>query len=279
MKLGSFFSGIGGLELGLEAALGAETVFQCERDPYARRVLAKHWPGVPRFNDVRAFASRRWTDSHPIPHADVWCGGFPCQDISVAGKQVGIHGARSGLFFTWMRAVRIFRPRFLVLENVPAILAGDNYGPVLGALAEAGYDAEWDLLGAWQVGAPHRRDRWFLIGWDSDAERKQLRVRGRAAAAGAESEAGGEAREQRIRADACAARQGVAHADGDVRHRWSGSLQMGRSSRQAVDAGSGSFGSGDEWRTEPNVGRVAHGVPARVDRLRGLGNAVVPQCA
>lgn len=172
MKIASFFSGIGGLELGLEAALGAETVFQCESDPYARSVLARHWPLAQRHDDI----TRLQPDE--IPAADVWCGGFPCQDISVAGKREGIRGARSGLFFEWMRLVRAVRPRFVVMENVPAILADENIGPVLWALAEAGYDAEWDMLGAWEVGAPHVRDRWWLVAWSLAADANSVRPQG-----------------------------------------------------------------------------------------------------
>lgn len=237
--IASFFSGIGGLELGLEAALDAETVFQCERDPYARSVLERHWPGVPRSDDITALRG-----DGDIPQAEVWCGGFPCQDISVAGRMEGIRGERSGLFFEWMRLVRAVRPRYVVMENVPAILAGENLGPVLGALAEAGYDAEWDVLGAWQVGAPHRRDRWFLIGWDANPGR--IRVQGPFAG----EDIGGWRQRREGRAPT------LHHGPG----RWNGrprSYRPGRSELLGVD----------------------DGLPAWLERVRCLGNAVAPQCA
>ena len=110
MRIGSLFSGIGGLELGLERAGCGEVVWQCEADPFARRVLAKHWPGVPIYGDVRSMGA--WL---PVPDVDIICGGFPCQDISTAGKGAGLDGTRSGLFFELARIVRVVRPRYLVL--------------------------------------------------------------------------------------------------------------------------------------------------------------------
>lgn len=174
ITIGSLFSGIGGLELGLERALTnggytSRVAWQCEIEPYARRVLEKHWPHTKRYEDVRTIGR-----DEPIEPVDIICGGFPCQDLSYAGKRAGLGGERSGLFWELMRIVRLVRPRYIILENVPGLLTADNgeaMGSVLGALAESRYDAEWDCIPAAAVGAPHRRDRIFIlththqIGW------------------------------------------------------------------------------------------------------------------
>ena len=157
LRIGSLFSGIGGLELGLERAGVGETVFQCEIEPFARRVLAKHWPDVVRFEDVRTLG--REVD---VPAVDVLCGGFPCQDLSYAGKGAGLDGERSGLFYELLRVAGAVGCRYLVLENVSAIRTR-GLDRVLGALASSGFDVWWDCFPAYSVGAPHRRDRWFAV--------------------------------------------------------------------------------------------------------------------
>lgn len=146
------FSGIGGFSLGLERA-GMRTVAFCEIDPFCRRVLAKHWPGVPILDDVQ---------TAEFPAADVICGGFPCQDVSLAGRRAGITGERSGLYRELVRALRVVRPRHAIVENVAALL-GDGLDLVLGDMAESGFDAEWDCVPACAVGAPHERDRIWIV--------------------------------------------------------------------------------------------------------------------
>jgi len=155
VKFVSFFAGIGGIDLGLERA-GHECVGQVEIDPFCQKVLAKHWPDTWRHDDILTLKTEA------IPDADLWTGGFPCQDISNAGKRAGIHGTRSGLFFDFMRLVRQVRPRYLLLENVAALLFR-GMGAVLGELAESGYDAEWRVLRASDFGAPHQRERVFVV--------------------------------------------------------------------------------------------------------------------
>jgi DNA (cytosine-5)-methyltransferase 1 len=226
MKFISFFAGIGGIDLGLERA-GHECVGQCEIDPYALKVLAKHWPDVPRFGDITK------VDPNELPEADLWAGGFPCQDISCAGKQAGITGSRSGLFFDWMRLATKVRPRYMLLENVSALING-GLSTVLGTLAACGYDAEWDCIPAQAVGAPHRRDRIFIV----------ANTNGGSGQSGRKT-------------------NGICVFDGDQ-----GPLISFRSNEGRT-----------QWAVEPQVGRVANGVPCRVDRLRCLGNAVVPQVA
>jgi DNA (cytosine-5)-methyltransferase 1 len=242
MKFISFFAGIGGIDLGLEGA-GHECVGQCEIDPYAIKVLKKHWPDVPRVGDIGEI------DATKLQPADLWAGGFPCQDISNAGKREGIRGARSGLFFTWMQAVRVVRPQKLLMENVAALLHR-GMGEVCGELAESGYDAEWDCIPACAVGAPHRRDRVFIVADTEGGELGDVR----------KNERKGGREVHALNNAGCFSR-------GDDR--------QGREYLKGFRETTGHT----QWATEPGVGRVANGVPARVDRLRCLGNAVVPQVA
>ena len=154
MRVLDLFSGIGGFSLGLERA-GFQTIAFCEIEPFACGVLAKHWPDVPCHGDITA---REFVPGE----ADIICGGFPCQDISTAGNGAGLAGERSGLWRELLRAIRVVRPKFAVVENVAALLSR-GMGTVLGDLAEIGYDAEWHCIPASAVGAPHRRDRVWIV--------------------------------------------------------------------------------------------------------------------
>ena len=171
LTIGSLFSGIGGLELGIEAGLAAagypsRTIWQVEQDDYCRAVLARHWPHAHRYTDVTTL------DPSSMPAVDIVCGGFPCQDISSAGKGAGIHGARSGLFYDMAALVRHLRPRVWIMENVSAINVR-GLDEVLGTVAALGYDARWGSLRASDVGAPHRRERWFCVAWVADHDRER----------------------------------------------------------------------------------------------------------
>lgn len=169
MKMGSLFSGIAGLERGLERATGAEVVWQAESNPFCRLVLAHHYPKAKRYEDVCDVDGS-------AERVDIICGGFPCQDLSYAGKGEGLDGARSGLWSEYERIVCVLRPRYVVVENVAALLAR-GLGRVLGDLAALGYDAWWDCIPAASVGAPHRRDRLFLVAWRvSDADGVRVRL-------------------------------------------------------------------------------------------------------
>ena len=249
MKFGSLFAGIGGIDLGLERA-GMSCSWQVEIDDYARRVLAKHWPNVPRYRDITE------VDGRSLPPVDLIAAGFPCQDISYAGRGAGLEGERSGLFFETVRMVRQCQPRYVLLENVAALLTR-GLDRVLGTLAEIGYDAEWHCIPAAAVGAPHIRDRVFVIA-HAKGQRCGTGRTGRTSGIGAGEE------DAKDVADAENRDPPVSH---DIRP---GQMQLG---------GSGGSECAGWWSTEPDVGRVAHGVPNRVDRLRGLGNAVVPQVA
>jgi DNA (cytosine-5)-methyltransferase 1 len=231
------------------------TVAFCEIEPYARAVLRKHWPNVPIYDDVRTLtAGRLVRDGIAI---DVICGGFPCQDISVAGKGAGLAGERSGLWSEYARIIGEARPRYIIVENVAALL-GRGLGRVLGDLAALGYDAEWHCIPASAVGAPHRRDRLWIVAYTNEVRSHRRRTCG----AGRLESANG--------------RLALANADICHEHGWRRPLQMGWGAitREITDARD--FGR-TQWGAEPDVGRVAHGIPSRVDRLRSLGNAVVPQ--
>jgi DNA (cytosine-5)-methyltransferase 1 len=152
MNVLDLFSGIGGFSLGLERA-GMRTVAFCEIDKFCREVLAKHWPDVPCYEDVT---------TADFPAADIVVGGFPCQDVSLAGRRAGITGERSGLYRELIRALRVVRPRHAIVENVAALL-GDGLDLVLGDMAESGLDAEWDCVPACAIGAPHERDRIWIV--------------------------------------------------------------------------------------------------------------------
>lgn len=265
LTVGSLFSGIGGIELGLERA-GMVVKWQCEVDPYASRVLAKHWPAVPNLGDITQ------VDFTQVEPVGVLAGGFPCQGISDAGLKLGLEDGRSGLWREYARAIGEIRPRYVFVENVRALLVR-GFGTVLGDLAALGYDAEWDCIPAASVGAPHLRDRLFLVayahGAGSHQQARILVLRG----------AGLSDVDGRGRSGSGPRREDVAdrHRTGLEGRR--ARLVFPPAGRQAAarlryDA-AGLRGSW--WTTEPDVGRVADGVPSRVDRLRGLGNAVVPQ--
>ena len=160
MRVGSLFSGAGGLDLAVEAWTGGRTVWQCEQDADASKVLAARW-GVPNLGDITAVD---WSEVEPV---DVICGGFPCQDISNAGRRAGITGARSGLWSFYADAVRNLRPRHVYVENVGALVVR-GLGTVVGDLAALGYDCRWGCVRASDAGAPHRRERLFLVATDAD---------------------------------------------------------------------------------------------------------------
>lgn len=165
LTVGSLFSGVGGLELGLEMTGRFKTVWQVEQNEYCRKVLAKHWPGATRFEDVRNVGREN------LAPVDVICGGFPCQDVSHANPSGnGLDGERSGLWFEYARIVSELRPDFIVVENVAALL-NDGLDRVLGSLAGLGYDAEWQVLHACAQGASHPRARVFVL---AHAQRPRL---------------------------------------------------------------------------------------------------------
>lgn len=242
LTVGSLFSGIGGFELGLERTGCFKTSWQCEKDEFCLKVLATHWPDVKRFTDIKEMGIEE-----NIPYVDVICGGFPCQDISCAGKGAGIHAERSGLWWEMLRIIRLVGPRYVVVENVAEILI-NGAGEVLSSLSESGYNAEWQIIRASDFGLPHRRKRFFLVAYPK-------------------SEHGAEA--------GLLFQSGIWNPARDA--TWD----------RCKDKFRGLFGM-ETWNEEdarranggePLICRKNDGVPRRMDRLRALGNAIVPQCA
>ena len=166
MNVLDLFSGIGGFSLGLERA-GMKTVAFCEIEEFPRKVLKKHWPNVPIYEDVRELNATR-LDADGITGIDVICGGFPCQDISDAGHQAGIDGERSGLWREYERIIGELRPQYVIVENVAALL-NNGLSRVLGGLASIGYDAEWNCIQAAAVGLPHFRDRVWILAYPAQS--------------------------------------------------------------------------------------------------------------
>ncbi len=170
LKLLDLFSGIGGFSLGLERTGGFETVAFCEIEDYPRKVLAKNWPEVPIYGDIRELnAARLRADGIKI---DAICGGFPCQDISTAGAGAGIEGERSGLWSEYARLISELRPQVVFVENVAALL-GRGLDKVLGDLAEIRYDAEWHCIPASACGANHHRDRLWIVAYPNGTQRQR----------------------------------------------------------------------------------------------------------
>lgn len=227
------FSGIGGFAYAADCVGGYKTTQFVEIDPFCQRVLTHHWPSTPIHSDVRTFTAAPNT-------YDIITAGFPCQDLSCAGKQLGFGGTRSVLFYEIIRLLRDIRPKFLVLENVANLLShsnGETFQEVLFQIAKAGYDAEWAVIPASDLGACHRRSRWWLV-----AHTNNPRPQGRQSASVCER--------------------------GTERPTW------------ARNTSSGLLTS--DWRSyvsQPVLRRGDDGLSGRVDRLKALGNAVVPQVA
>ena len=156
LKVLDLFSGIGGFSLGLERTEGFETVAFCEIDKHCQKVLKKHWPDVPTFDDVTKLKGKNFKN------IDVICGGFPCQDISIAGKREGLKGERSGLWSEFKRLIKEVRPQYAIIENV-ANLRNKGLNQVLKDLWSIGYDCEWHIISASSIGAPHLRERVWII--------------------------------------------------------------------------------------------------------------------
>ena len=374
LTVGSLFSGIGGIDLGLERTGRYTIAWQIELDDYCQRVLAKHWPDTPRFRDVRDCGA------HNLPSVDLLCGGFPCPDLSLAGKRAGIDGERSGLWHEFARLIGELHPPFVLIENVYGLLSGGEWvtlspercschrqhsgddtgmvcasgggylgdepasvyrswmGVILGDLAARGYDAQWQVLPAAAVGAPHLRERVFLVAyacgdgrrwWQhesqpesqrgstsdpgengaqgplADAAGARLPLRGCAGLSARETQAaaGLDSQPERCGVMAHPAQFGCdpwrterAGQPGPLQSGGSGASSptvsdatgerlavgplFGSNARRQLAAleRSGRTGAG-QWAVEPRIRRVADGVPHRVDRLRALGNAVVPQVA
>ena len=254
LRVLDLFSGIGGFSLGLERTGGFETVAFCEIEDYPRRVLAKHWPGVACHDDIR-------TRDFLPGEADVIVGGFPCQDISHAGKRAGTAGSRSGLFRELVRAVRLVRPKYAILENV-ADLVHRGMGDVCGELAESGLRVEWDCIQAADVRAPHERDRIWIVAYPDVWEQPNRHV-------------------SSVRWRQCSKEESA--ADGlNANANGQRQLQPGWPFREVWRR---AFHGDQKWMDWPGdwrdrlsaFCRMDDGVSRRLDEAKPIGNAVVPQ--
>jgi DNA (cytosine-5)-methyltransferase 1 len=249
LTIGSLFAGIGGIELGLEWAGHGPVLWQVELDPKCRAVLAMHWPEARRYDDVRHVGR------DTLAPVDLICGGFPCTDISSAGRRAGLAGPHSGLWYEFARVLAELQPRWVVIENVRGG-ARKWVDAVRGDLGQLGYSSLPVPIAASDCGAPHERARVFLLGArsTSDTDGEELRKQpGRHR--GPERPAAPKPPRPSANAD---------HASSDLRAQ----------ARQGVRDVAWHAG----WTTEPDVLRVVHGLSGRLDRERMLGNAVVPQC-
>tara|TARA_R100000149_G_C5868561_1_gene132863 strand:- start:233 stop:1159 length:927 start_codon:yes stop_codon:yes gene_type:complete len=272
ITIGSLFSGIGGFELGLERAIpNSKTIWQCEQNKFAQKVLKKHWPDVPIYDDIKEIKHGT------IDIVDIICGGFPCQDISQAGKGKGIaNGDRSGLWFEMLRIIDMVRPRIAIAENVTAITQkGRGMDIVISSLSQIGYDVEWIDVRASDEGAPHKRERIFFVaysngersnktydGWIGKVNRKGNQIfKGRSSKQKKTTNTDGENDRRRAKPS-----KRVEKKDGS----WCGSGE---------NRGLQPKNYWQETPIEPALCRVDDGISNRVDRLTCLGNAIVPQCS
>ena len=276
-KVLDIFSGIGGFSLGLEKA-GMQTIAFCENNKFCQGVLKSHWHDVPVFSDVRDLCKK---DLAHLPKIDVIAGGFPCQDISVAGKQAGIKGERSGLWTEFKRLIDEVKPKYAIIENV-ANLRSRGLSSVLKDLWEIGYDAEWHCIPASAFGAPHRRDRIWIIAYSTCFSKSRLPIRKKKRQPGPR--------------DDCknASNSNCKRLQGHGEHREVSTI----CTQKAFNTSAGQS-KANSWRKEP-VARLANtknnnirinpdwvewlmGYPlgwtrqgTLKERLQGLGNAVVP---
>jgi DNA (cytosine-5)-methyltransferase 1 len=244
MRIGSLFSGIGGLELGLEWSGLGETVWQVEQNKFCLAVLTKHWPNAERFDDVCKVGKSN------LAPVDLICGGFPCQDVSSAGARRGLAGERSGLWREFARVVAELSPEWVVIENV-ASGATLWFDAIVRDLDELDYGVLPIPLSAFDVGAPHRRARVFVVA-NSNGDRQHV----------------------------CSEHAQVAGAQAPLVHTES-ERRNPRSISESEACGRRRSGPSDGswWATEPELARMAYGVPDRVERNHALGNSAVPQCA
>jgi DNA (cytosine-5)-methyltransferase 1 len=237
---------VGGIELGLKPH-GVRTVAYVEFDHYAQAVLLSRMADggldrAPLWPDVRTFDGHPWRGRVDLIH-----GGFPCQDLSVAGKRAGITGARSGLWSEFARIIGEVRPRFVFVENVPGLLANAALGRVLGDLAALGFNARWEGISASAVGAPHIRDRVWLLAYT-------------------QQELGSDLRTRRVNLH----EKGNDGTSAEWRKDWElAPMVPGIHPRKAADW----------WLSQSRVARTADGLPGQLERCGAIGNAVVPQCA
>lgn len=270
IRAGGVCSGIGGFELGLVRA-GFEIAWMVEIDEFCQKVLRKHapayWPNVKILGDIRDVGK------HNLESVDLLCGGIPCQPHSLAGKRGGATDDRD-LWPEYRRLVTELRPAWVIIENVPGII-GTILDAVLSDLDDLGYEAAPVSLPAAAFDAPHIRQRVFILGHANGPEWGK----GSKGYFPNRTDAGGQEKASRLEIPSQNGGTGIlAYPNGDDQYGRAGNVQVGRFWRQETTE-EDSISRGTEWQPEPAIRRVANGIPNRMDRLRGLGNALLPQAA
>ena len=272
------FAGIGGFSYAATKLVGGYRTTQfIEIDPFCQKILKKHFPFTPIHDDIRTFTA--------IPgQYDVICGGFPCQDISVAGRKEGItEQSRSGLFYELMRIIRMVRPKFVIMENVAAIL-NNGLDIVLGELSEAGYDAEWSIISASSLGAAHRRSRWWCVAYTNDYGSSSSSISG----FNDQTDSSSQERQNQVSKSSGSSESSdsriIRSSEGNVTNSNSKGLQRKILSKME----SGIWSAKHTRRLDPNwrsyvskpiLPRGSYGLSNRVDRTKALGNSIVPAVA
>tara|TARA_R100000742_G_C4276072_1_gene96913 strand:- start:789 stop:1751 length:963 start_codon:yes stop_codon:yes gene_type:complete len=285
ITIGSLFSGIGGFELGLERAIpNSKTIWQCEQNAFAQKVLKKHWTDVPIYDDIKEIKHGT------IDIVDIICGGFPCQDISQAGKRKGIaNGARSGLWFEMLRIINMVRPRIAIAENVTAITQKERgMDIVISSLSKIGYDVEWIDVRASDEGAPHQRERIFFVAYPV----KMYTIKKFGIVEKEERKISKEIQHKREYSNRSWNSNPI---DDGTRCEPSNTIHE-RSEKQSLhdvtvekkkqfeyrSGENGRIHKRNYWNTTPiesPLCRMDDGISNRVDRFKALGNAIVPQCS
>jgi DNA (cytosine-5)-methyltransferase 1 len=283
VRIGSLFSGIGGLELGLERAGVGSVTWQVEINDYCRKVLARHWPNVTRHKDIKEVGK------HNLTAVNLICGGFPCQDVSVAGKGAGLSGERSGLWFEFLRVIQQLQPSWVVIENVSG--GKRRWLPtVRHNLQDAGYQSTAIQISAFNVGAPHKRERVFVLAtnsnrvdlwqqpgrqeWQNWEDRAKTWPDGKeGVVANSRQSRLAKWKEQPAQQELQATERSDPWATGDS----SSPRELQPQGRQQDQWRWSVHPSG--WAIESPVCGVGYGIPNRMDRIKALGNAVVPQCS
>ncbi|MCK5611909.1 DNA cytosine methyltransferase [Candidatus Pacearchaeota archaeon] len=302
MKVLDLFSGIGGFSLGLERA-GMQTIAFCEIDKKCQLVLKKHWPNIPIYEDIKKLTWKKLKNDG-IKKPDVICGGFPCQGFSVAGKQRGFEDERTALWFEYRRLISEIRPKYAVVENSRNMLSGKRgtwFSQFLASLAEIGYDAEWNIISAAGVGAPHLRERAWILAYPRMLRRwddisgcvEQISVAGESEIRSSPTNEitrssqrpetfpnsnGERCEKQRSSKPNEKEFTGIEYTckTSTNSDKFNGINRRFRTSTPPLIKAS-DIQRSEFWSIESEVDRVVNGFPARVDQLKQLGNSVVPQ--
>jgi DNA (cytosine-5)-methyltransferase 1 len=260
INIGGLFSGVGGFELGLQLGIPNSYVdWMIEEDDWNRKVLHSHWSDAKLYADIRFIRSKKLSD------VDIICGGFPCQDLSIAGHKKGFKGEKSSLWFEMLRIIRDLRPKVAVMENVANILKVEGQ-TVIGSLAEIGYSCEWQVISARDVGAPHLRRRWFCIAYPNFKKGEVEKIQ----------------KYKTLVHNTCSIRLQKNKTEQD-RVRVRGKKFRLLHDCQCCDCNR-DVSRKNYWREvehPPRVRRVDHGISIALDRrrLKAMGNAIVPQCS